>query len=259
MSYIFCMTLFQIFWPLSLGSRPLSSTTAVKDRKRPLQVHIKALNTIIMIWLGTPACLSFCLSTNSSFHPEDICLSSVTSPLHSFTAYAQWVSSAFLSLPTSPLFFSAMDLPSYTLSLSQTLVASLPLNICLPHTDKKENQICLIYKEIQNGAVAKSYMTNGLLIYGEIVAHFLLYFRKPFLIYDCSTLNFPIYEENFIFFFYQCILSNSQLNFLFFSFLPALSLKILTSSSFFTVLFSLFFLLVLLPYYNPFASPPVLF
>jgi hypothetical protein len=35
------------------------------------------------------------------------------------------------------------------------------------YTDKKENQIFLIYKEIQNGEVAKSYMTNGLLIYGE--------------------------------------------------------------------------------------------
>ncbi len=31
---------------------------------------------------------------------------------------------------------------------------------------KKENHISLICKEIQNGAVAKSYMTNGLLIYG---------------------------------------------------------------------------------------------
>jgi hypothetical protein len=31
---------------------------------------------------------------------------------------------------------------------------------------KKENQIFLIYKEIKNGEVAKSYMTNGLLIYG---------------------------------------------------------------------------------------------
>ncbi len=30
------------------------------------------------------------------------------------------------------------------------------------------------YKEIQNGPVAKSYMTNGLLIYGEIFAHFLI-------------------------------------------------------------------------------------
>jgi len=43
------------------------------------------------------------------------------------------------------------------------------------YTDKKENQIFLIYKEIHNGALAKSYMTNGLLIYGEIYAHFLIY------------------------------------------------------------------------------------
>jgi hypothetical protein len=43
------------------------------------------------------------------------------------------------------------------------------------HTDKKENQIFLICKEIHNGAVANSYMTNGLLIYGEIFAHFLIY------------------------------------------------------------------------------------
>jgi hypothetical protein len=42
-------------------------------------------------------------------------------------------------------------------------------------TDKKVNQIFLIYKEIQNGAVAKSYMTNGLLIYREIFAHFLIH------------------------------------------------------------------------------------
>jgi hypothetical protein len=54
--------------------------------------------------------------------------------------------------------------------------------------DKKENQIYLIYKEIQNGAVAKSYMINCLLIYGEIFAHFLIYsIRKPFLIYDFAT------------------------------------------------------------------------
>jgi hypothetical protein len=40
------------------------------------------------------------------------------------------------------------------------------------YTDKKENQIFLIDKEIQNGAVAKSNMTNGLLIYGEIFCAF---------------------------------------------------------------------------------------
>jgi hypothetical protein len=45
----------------------------------------------------------------------------------------------------------------------------------VPCTDKKENKIFLIYKKIQNGAVAKSYMTNGLLINGEIFAHFLIY------------------------------------------------------------------------------------
>jgi hypothetical protein len=49
-------------------------------------------------------------------------------------------------------------------------------------TDKKENQIFLIYKDILSGAVAKSYMTNGLLMYGEICN-----IRKPFLIYDFAT------------------------------------------------------------------------
>jgi hypothetical protein len=38
-------------------------------------------------------------------------------------------------------------------------------------TDKNEIKIFLIYKEIHNGAVAKSYMSNGLLIYGEIFSH----------------------------------------------------------------------------------------
>ncbi len=36
------------------------------------------------------------------------------------------------------------------------------------YTDKKENQIFLIYKEIPNGAVAKSYMRKGFLKYEEM-------------------------------------------------------------------------------------------
>ncbi len=53
---------------------------------------------------------------------------------------------------------------------------------------KKENKVFHIYKEIKNGAVVKSCMTNGLLIYGEIFAHFLIpYIRNPFLIYDFAT------------------------------------------------------------------------
>ncbi len=47
------------------------------------------------------------------------------------------------------------------------------LKLC--YTDKKENQIFLIYKEIQNEAVTKSYLTGGLLIYGEIFRHFFIY------------------------------------------------------------------------------------
>jgi hypothetical protein len=33
------------------------------------------------------------------------------------------------------------------------------------YTDKKENQTFLIFKEIQSGAVAKSFMRKGFLIY----------------------------------------------------------------------------------------------
>jgi hypothetical protein len=55
------------------------------------------------------------------------------------------------------------------------------------YTDKKENQIFLMYKKIQSGEVAKSYMTNGLFIYGETFAQFLIFIRKPFLVYDFAT------------------------------------------------------------------------
>jgi hypothetical protein len=52
------------------------------------------------------------------------------------------------------------------------------------YTDKKENQTFLTHKEIQNGAVAKSYMINGLMVkYLRISS----YIGKPFLIYDFAT------------------------------------------------------------------------
>jgi hypothetical protein len=54
------------------------------------------------------------------------------------------------------------DLPKIKLFVVLKMTKSLKkFNL---FTDKKENQIFLIYKEIQNGAVAKSYMTNGLLM-----------------------------------------------------------------------------------------------
>jgi hypothetical protein len=47
-------------------------------------------------------------------------------------------------------------------------------NFIVGYTDKKENKIFLIYKEIQSGAVAM---------------------RKGFLIYEEMRKYFPIYEE----------------------------------------------------------------
>jgi hypothetical protein len=46
---------------------------------------------------------------------------------------------------------------------------AIPQTLC---TDKKENQIFLKYKEIQSGAVAKSYMRKGFLIYEEMRKYF---------------------------------------------------------------------------------------
>jgi hypothetical protein len=43
------------------------------------------------------------------------------------------------------------------------------------HTDKKENQIFLIYKELQSGAIAKSYMRKGFLIYEETRKYLSIY------------------------------------------------------------------------------------
>jgi hypothetical protein len=55
-----------------------------------------------------------------------------------------------------------------------------------------------MYKEIQSGAVAKSNMRKGFLIYEEMRKYF-PYMRRGLVIYDFatfSTLNFLIYEEN---------------------------------------------------------------
>ncbi len=50
----------------------------------------------------------------------------------------------------------------------------LPVSMTLPECLTLIKKI-LIYEEFQNGAVAKSYMTDGLLIYGQIFSHFLIY------------------------------------------------------------------------------------
>jgi hypothetical protein len=46
---------------------------------------------------------------------------------------------------------------------------------CFSYTDKKENKFFLIYKEIQMGAVAKSYMRKGFRIYEEMRKYLAIY------------------------------------------------------------------------------------
>jgi hypothetical protein len=53
-----------------------------------------------------------------------------------------------------------------------------------PFTDTKEKKIFLKYKEIQMGAVAKSYMRKGFLIYEEM--------RKYLVIYEENMFSFLI-------------------------------------------------------------------
>jgi hypothetical protein len=66
---------------------------------------------------------------------------------------------------------------SKTTSLWHThsLFTNSPLHKLPAYTDQKENQISLIYKEIQSGVVAKLYMRKGFLIYEEMRKYFPIY------------------------------------------------------------------------------------
>jgi hypothetical protein len=55
--------------------------------------------------------------------------------------------------------------------------------VCKIHASvliKKENKIFLMYKEIQKGTVAKSYMMKGFLIYEEIRKYLVMYEEEAF-------------------------------------------------------------------------------
>jgi hypothetical protein len=59
------------------------------------------------------------------------------------------------------------------------------------YTDKKENQFFLIFKEIQSGAVAKSFMRKVFLMYEEMRKYFPIYcMRMPLVINDFATAPF---------------------------------------------------------------------
>jgi hypothetical protein len=59
------------------------------------------------------------------------------------------------------------------------------------YTDKKENEFFLIYKKIQMGSVAKTYMRKDFLIqYMRKCANIEPYMRRPLVIYDFATHPF---------------------------------------------------------------------
>jgi hypothetical protein len=91
-------------------------------------------------------------------------------------------------------------------------ITAAPILSSIPHFRRtqlhitlinKENKFFLIYQEIQSGAVAKSYMRKGVLIYEKMHKYFPIYEEAVRYIglCNCSILNFRIYEENLIFFF----------------------------------------------------------
>ncbi len=57
------------------------------------------------------------------------------------------------------------------------------------YTDKKEKENFLIYKEILSGAVAKSFMRKGFLIYNGKCANISPYMRRPLVMYDLQLLH----------------------------------------------------------------------
>jgi hypothetical protein len=90
------------------------------------------------------------------------------------------------------------DIASACLSLPQLVLVCL--SQASQHTDKKENKIFLITKfrwdRLQShDSLIYEEMRKQLVIYEEAVCHIL--------ICNQSLRNFPMYEENFLFLFYQ--------------------------------------------------------
>ncbi len=82
-----------------------------------------------------------------------------------------------------PDILAAYDSPTLA-PLSPTPISNLSLFLSLPvcrlskgggYTVKKEKKISLIYKEIQMGSGAKSYMRKGFLIYEELRKYLVIY------------------------------------------------------------------------------------
>ncbi len=74
-----------------------------------------------------------------------------------------------MSITFKILFLNFACFLLYTIPYKIRLLMDLKTETYVPFiTDKKENQIFPIYKEIQSGVVAKSYMRKGFLINEEM-------------------------------------------------------------------------------------------
>ncbi len=74
------------------------------------------------------------------------------------------------------------------------------------YTDKKENKIFLIYKSIQMGSGAKSYMRKGFLMYEEMRKYFPIYEEAGSPIWLCTrSLLISSYMRKILFSFNQCM------------------------------------------------------
>jgi hypothetical protein len=87
---------------------------------------------------------------------------------HLFYVHIPCVSSVLSLSPFYPLQLEAMT------EWKQNVIQIGPKQT-FPCTDKKEKEIFLIYREIQKGSGAKSYMRKGSLIYEEVRKYLVIY------------------------------------------------------------------------------------
>jgi hypothetical protein len=148
------------------------------------------------------ACLTFvCVSLlNASVSPIELSNLSLVSPLHLSYIAPGTVGSVKSLFMTN---ICTYNLPIYTnrLFLSELRWRRTQPPVVKP---KAVTAPLWLWGQIQNGAVAKSYMTIGLLIYGEIFAHFLIGSPSSYMTLQLLQSEFPYIWGKFHFLFYQC-------------------------------------------------------
>ncbi len=71
----------------------------------------------------------------------------------------------------------------------------------MDYTDNKETKIFIVYKEILMGAVAKSYMSKGFLIYEEMRKYLVILYEEAVSHMWLCNRSLLDLDENFVFFF----------------------------------------------------------